>query len=72
MKKYCKEIQDLADRCAQEVGNTCFAAYWGITGRFFDPLQTHEDPRHTLRSMVKVCGSNFRLVVCVRANFNSL
>ena len=35
MKKYCKEIQDLADRCAQEVGNTCFAAYWGRTNDFF-------------------------------------
>ena len=35
MKKYCKEIQDLADRCAQEVGNTCFAAYCGRTNDFF-------------------------------------
>ncbi len=29
--------------------------------RFFDPLQTHEVSRHTLRSRVKVCGRNFAL-----------
>jgi len=30
-------------------------------GRFFDPLQTHEVPCHTLRSRVKVCGLKFQL-----------
>ena len=27
----------------------------------FDPLQTHEVPRHTLRSRVKVCQGKFSL-----------
>ncbi|GEM_PF-5536270 len=33
MKKYCKEIQDLADRCAQEVGNSYFSSFMQTTSR---------------------------------------